>query len=370
MEKTNIQKIEQQQRNYGVDLLRAISMYMVLILHTLKASGLLETQVTSVFLAVWFLEISAYCAVNCYALISGYVGIGSKYRYTNLVMLWLQVVLYSFLGNVLGFILSPDDVSITGIIKSFFPVLINEYWYFTAYFSVFLFIPLLNRIVTALNKSQAVVVCVLIMVCFSVIPTLRQNDDVFRVGGGYSVIWLALLYIMGACIQRFQLHKRLSKVLLLTGYIFSVLLAYTSKMFILYTDFSLIRDNFSSDILVAYTAPTILGAGVCLVSLFSKFQRLPIKIEKIVSLLASVSFGVYLVHTAPHVYENVVVVLSRKLSTWSNVGVVGCVMLLAGLVFVACAVIEWLRLRLVNVFRLKERISSMEERIIGELWKI
>ena len=38
----------------------------------------------------------AYCAVDCYGLISGYVGVNGKFRPARLLELWLQVFFYSF----------------------------------------------------------------------------------------------------------------------------------------------------------------------------------------------------------------------------------------------------------------------------------
>ena len=76
------------ERKYGIDLLRMIAMFMVVILHVLGQGGILNT-VSSLSLnyeIAWFLEISAYCAVNCYALISGYVGINSKFKFTNIII--------------------------------------------------------------------------------------------------------------------------------------------------------------------------------------------------------------------------------------------------------------------------------------------
>ncbi|MDE6723424.1 MAG: hypothetical protein K2J55_04430, partial [Eubacterium sp.] len=62
-------------RNYGIDLLRIVCMIMVPVLHVLGHGGLLEgAEILSVkYEFVWFLEAAAFCAVNCYALISGYV---------------------------------------------------------------------------------------------------------------------------------------------------------------------------------------------------------------------------------------------------------------------------------------------------------
>ena len=68
-------KIEKAQRNYGIDLLRIISMFFVLILHCYGQGGIIyhATQGTIQYKFSWMIEIIAYCAVNIFALISGYV---------------------------------------------------------------------------------------------------------------------------------------------------------------------------------------------------------------------------------------------------------------------------------------------------------
>ena len=71
------------ERNYGIDLLRIVSMLMVVVLHVLGQGGVLKTStpLSIGYSVAWILEIAAYCAVNCYALISGYVGVNSKFKY-------------------------------------------------------------------------------------------------------------------------------------------------------------------------------------------------------------------------------------------------------------------------------------------------
>ena len=62
-------------RNYGIDLLRIISMLGVVFLHVLGHGGILSLDLSPVkFSMVWFIEILAYPAVNCFVLISGYIG--------------------------------------------------------------------------------------------------------------------------------------------------------------------------------------------------------------------------------------------------------------------------------------------------------
>ena len=65
------------ERNKGIDILRILSMYMVVILHILsRGSGLLTNLTPPGSVAwnlAWFLEIACYCAVNCFILITGYL---------------------------------------------------------------------------------------------------------------------------------------------------------------------------------------------------------------------------------------------------------------------------------------------------------
>ena len=62
-------------RNYGIDLLRMVAMYMVIILHVMYQGGILGNLSGNTEYAVsWFIETVAYCAVDCYAIVSGYVG--------------------------------------------------------------------------------------------------------------------------------------------------------------------------------------------------------------------------------------------------------------------------------------------------------
>ena len=75
-------KISQGNRNYGIDLLRILSMFMVVLLHVNNFGGLLgHYDANSLgYVFVWFSEAFAICAVNVYAMISGYVLLNSKLK--------------------------------------------------------------------------------------------------------------------------------------------------------------------------------------------------------------------------------------------------------------------------------------------------
>lgn len=116
-------QIQSQSRDYGIDLLRIVSMFLVCMLHVLGAGGVLENTTTSVnFQLAWFLETLAICAVNCYALISGYVGLNSKHKYSGIVNLWLQVVFYCVLITAVFSHLQPEYMTSLVWQKAFSPL--------------------------------------------------------------------------------------------------------------------------------------------------------------------------------------------------------------------------------------------------------
>ena len=59
------------EKNYGIEWLRILSMYMVAVLHTLGQGGILGSfkQGDLSFSIAWFLETAAFGAVDCFALI-------------------------------------------------------------------------------------------------------------------------------------------------------------------------------------------------------------------------------------------------------------------------------------------------------------
>ena len=91
----SLNKIDE--RNYGIDLLRILAMFMIVMLHVLGRGGILEnaTIFSAHYKIAWLLEVICYGAVNIYALISGYVGFRAKHKYVNIIMLWLQVIFYT-----------------------------------------------------------------------------------------------------------------------------------------------------------------------------------------------------------------------------------------------------------------------------------
>ena len=74
MNKKN-EKIKSLPYNAGIDFLRIFAMFMIVVTHVLGKGGIRSTVKENFdlyYFVTWGIQVSAYSAVNCYALISGY----------------------------------------------------------------------------------------------------------------------------------------------------------------------------------------------------------------------------------------------------------------------------------------------------------
>ena len=143
-------------RNAGIEILRIFSMLMIVMLHVLLF-GLKynELNIFSMKGAITnLLEAICFCAVNIYAIITGYVLVNKRPKINRLIDLWFQVIFYLLMSCILIFILYPQNFSKISLIFAFIPVITNKYWYFTGYFLMFWCIPLYNWIISNLTMKQ------------------------------------------------------------------------------------------------------------------------------------------------------------------------------------------------------------------------
>ncbi len=354
-------------RIYGIDLLRIICMLMIALLHVQGHGGLLNSAPAGTMRnhILWLLECGCYCAVNCYALISGYVGIHSRFRLSNLAALWMQVAFYSVGITLIFRLFVPSaGVAFSDILKSFMPVVFQKYWFFTAYIGMMLLAPLVNTALKDLSRKNAIWILGLLTVFFSVFPTFFSTDT-FYIQGGYHTVWLLYLYYFGGCIQRYSLFSSLKKRRTILIYVGAVLFTWIFKVLVENPSTPVLYGRISSWFFVSYTSPTILISAIALV-LFAVKLEFPAWVNKGISFMAPLSFGVYLIHDNPLVREHVIgKVFAPFLQLPSPVlpfAIFGAVMA----IYIICSMIDFLRSSLFKQFKVKERLKKMEDKLLKE----
>ncbi len=349
-------------RNYGIDLLRIVSMIMIPILHTLGQGKVLENlrPFSASYEIGWFLEIASYCAVNCYALISGFVSYGSKYKRSNIIYRYFQVLFYTIPTTLAFLLIKPEAVAVKTIMDAIFPFLCSTYWYFTAYFCLFFFIPFLNEILDKFDKSTVQKLLFWLFVIFSILPTLFHSD-LGSVNDGYSFLWLALLYLLGAYIKKYGVSISYSNWKNLLGYFLCVSITWLLKFCVDILSGVVSAVQEFGRYLISYTAPTIVLSAVFLLLYFSNLKCS--KTTKIIRFFAPVSFGVYLLHEEPLIVDNFISgafvsygALNPFLMAAAVVGTALCIWLIG-------SAVDHVRLQLFHWLKIKQLSVSIERQI-------
>ncbi len=350
-------------RNLGIDLLRIVAMFMVLVLHILGQGGVIAATGKAgwKYCLVWFLEIAAYSAVNCYALVSGYVGAKSRYKYANFVNIWLRVVYYTLIITGLFAVLAPNLITIDSWQWAITPVMSRQYWYITAYAGLFLLMPLLNFAINSMSCKQLLTLIWGLVIGFSVLPTLFRND-VFILKDGYSIWWLMVLYVIGGYIGKYGILKKVKKSRLLAGYLVLIVVGLAAK--ILLEQYG--KDR-SAYYVILYTSPLVLAQSVCLLGFFS---RLKIRKwgAKLIAIFAPLVFSVYIIHVHPLIWKNVLLGLFKWIASMP-IYLEGFVVLGIALgILLGLSIIDMVREFLFRVLKIKERFTKIEKKVIGSLW--
>lgn len=294
------------ERNVSIDILKILSMAMVIILHT-KTYGLMGVNfepTDGLYWIIWTMHFLSLVAVNCFVLISGYFTSVSESAFSlkKPLKLWLQVEICS-VGIYLILCAVPNngiDFGFGQFLVQLLPIMSNQYWFFTCFFVLMIISPFLNRFINTMEQKELKRCILIILSLFVLVPSLNIFDDSFDTSNGYSLAWFVVLYLVAAYLRRYPLPKKPYGIFYLAVTVFSVL-SYTllDKL----NDFLPLFGQVKT-ILVRYNSATVFVSSVCL---FLFFLQHPIKpkrfIGKFISGISAVSFTVYLIHEHPAIRD-------------------------------------------------------------------
>lgn len=356
-----------QKRNYGVDALRILSMLMIAVHHITTHGGLLKSRELFSFGydSLVFLEMTVLCAVNCYVLISGYVGVYSRHKYANLAALWLQVFLYSAGITVIFRLINPEWVDTRTIFKSLIPTLSREYWFFTSYFILFLVMPLLNLAIEHLSRRRLEILLLSLVVFIGVggsIYYAYYGADNLIVNRGYSAWWMMVVYMIGGYIRKYDVLGSVKKYRFLIVFFLSAALSTVLKLLLQTYSLGRYGKLLYNQAFYQYTSMNLL---VCAVSLFLFFRNLDFKpaVSKVIAFLTPMTFGVYLIHDHPLVRNHVIKVVFGFAKKLSAPLMLLLIAVFAVLIYLVCSGIDLLRVYLFKWLKVKERLRKLENAV-------
>ena len=300
-------------REYGVDLLKAFAMFMVVCLHVMGRGGVLDAVLeqggafTIEYGIVRLFHTFCLCAVNCFVLASGYVMCGRAFKLRRIINIWALVVFYS-IGWLFVAMAAFPHVEITWVswVKACLPIGMDQYWFVTAYFALFFTTPILNHLLETLPLQKQKWMFVGGFLLFSLYPTSLARD-LFELSAGYSYLWFCYLYLVGGFIQQNKNAIEIKSPKLILA--FGMCCVGTLACYVI-TSYIGKRINYQLGASwFNYTSPGIFFEAVILFLLMRRIKVEQKALQRLISFISPLVFSIYALHSNK---------VFREISNWNG----------------------------------------------------
>lgn len=281
------------ERKSNLELLRIVTMIIIIAHHYVVNSGLFDLVTTSnefsynnIFLLIfgW----GGKTAINCFVLITGYFMCKSHISVKKFIKLIGEFYFYAIIINMIFLLTGYSDFSIKEILKIIFPFF-NITTNFTICFILFyLFIPFLNIFIKNINEKEHITLIVLLLIIYTILPTFANANVSFN-----YITWFIVLYMIASYLRLYSKPFFSSTKLWLILTLSFLLISWISILCIYYVNckytISVYPYYFISD-------SNKFLAVITALSSFMLFKNLNIKQSKIINTIAASTFGVLLIH--------------------------------------------------------------------------
>lgn len=344
----------------GADLLRIVTMLMILTSHFFVHGGVLGRLKPGdpYFYICWIIEAACYVMVNCYALITGYFQSKTTFKLKKLLLLWGQIIFLSAGIYLLLAATGQIDFSFAAFSRAAFPVTMSRYWFATAYVILYALSPLLNFAIHRMNRRQHAICLAVLCGIFVVFRNFTYWSDFANLHGGYSWASLAVLYMIGAYLRIYP--PKIPHPL--RWYVGLSLVTAASRIVLTTLYYRFAFDSSYLKMFLQYNSVPVVAASVCLFVFFVNWKINNRVLLWFIDFFSPASFGVYLIHEQPEVREILWKILlpTRYLGTHK---LLPYLLLVVFSLFFVCALLDKLRHLLSVVLHIPEGIGWISDKI-------
>ncbi|WP_080703498.1 acyltransferase [Streptococcus equinus] len=332
------------ERKSNIELLRILAMFLIIAHHFSVHGDFKEYMLTIPFnnkLWLQFLQLGGKIGVDVFVIISGYFLISSKkLKLVKVLNFWSQLIFYSVLLYAVFVFSSNESLSILGIIKNSLPVLSSRWWFASTYFVLYLLSPYLNKLLNSFNKREYQKFIILLSVLWCILPTLTNQTVQSN-----PLLWFMYLYALAGYIRLYGLFDNMkAKSCILLAILVSLLTLSSAAIL----DILGMKISFLSEHATHFFGMQKLPILIISVLLFLGFSKIDMGSNKLINIIASATFGVYLIHDNNYVrpflweklFKNALFSNSHYLIPYSLLVII--------VVYVVCIVIELMRIYFVE----------------------
>lgn len=349
-------KLQSTTRQSNIELLRIFAMVMIVAHHIGVHSNFDLTSGMPAVNRLWiqFIQMGGKIGVNVFVLISGYFLITAKsLKLSKVAKLWLQLGTYSVVMYLLFVLLGEESFSVWDFLGRFFPITNASWWFARTYFILFILSPFLNTGLNAMGQKAHLRLLLVLTVLWSLIPTFLSDAMESN-----SLLWFIYLYALAGYIR---LYVDIKGVKAKTWFIAAgAITAFTYLLAVVLDWFGVasVFDPYSFSYFFEMQKIHILLLSV---TIFMAFLAKDMGRHPVINILSSATFGVYLLHD----YGDMRAALWQRLfenesyaESWL---LIPYTLLQLVVVFAVCAVIELLRIYLLEKRYMKHMDLLMEK---------
>ena len=280
------------QRSSSVELLRILMMLSMIAHHYTVNSGINELydvhNVTLNMVSMQLFGMWGQVGINVFTIISGYFMIDRHLSVKKLLRIILEMYFYATAYFVVFALTGYETISFSGLIKLILliPREIGVY-YGGSMVMMFLFVPLINKAVENFTKKEYQILLGLLLLYFTVLSSLKISDN-------YNLtMWLITAYLIGGYLKRTdaEINVNTRKIVFLMSASIALMIAS-----VVILDFIGEKMNISSPYFLIHPASKILSV-VSAVLIFLVFKNWKLKYNRWINTIVSATFGILLLHS-------------------------------------------------------------------------
>ena len=282
-------------RDSNIELLRILSMILI-VAHHFSIHGVLKqfqdnslsNQSFTSFLAQ-VIQLGGKTGVTLFILITGYFMIQSNVKIKKIYTLFFQVLFYSVCGLFIATLLG-NSINLSSIIKAFFPIIHEQYWFITAYVVLYLISPYLNKLLLSLTEKEYANMLGIMTLLWIVVPTFTRGEM-----GSSNITRFILFYSIGSYLRLYPMNKYNNKRV---GFLLSVVSYFLMLLSVVMLN--ILGKELGSSYLINKATYFSSSSSLLILSvsigLFIWMKNTHIKPKSWINKISGATLGVYLIH--------------------------------------------------------------------------
>lgn len=272
----------------NLELLRVISIFMIIIHHFSIRSYEVCSNDTSSFILLFFQSLGK-AGVNCFVIIGSYFLVNSKFKISKILYITLSSLFYYLLFyTILKLIGLNVSINILSIFTD------SPYWFAKTYCILLILSPIGNYILNKIRKIKVQII--LFIMSTIVVVVLPFISTEYNFASKNRIIAFCYVYFIAAIIKKIETNKNYRNIQLKIGVMFIVASLTITFIYI----YLWMNGNEYMNRFMFFSENGI--TCLCLsIGLFLVFKNINIKFNKYINILASCTLGIYFIHDSRYI---------------------------------------------------------------------